>query len=106
MKDTNRGNFVATLQLMAKGHSLLNKHLLTAKGNAQYTSKIIQNEVIHVYACKIKEKLTKQLRENTLPFNIIADETTDPHSNQEILSVYLGMLTCLPFVNHISKNAS
>ena len=39
VEGTNRGNFVATLQLMAKGDSILQKHLLCAKGNAKYTSK-------------------------------------------------------------------
>ena len=85
-EDTNRANFVATLQLMAKGDSIRQKHLLYAKGNAKYT---IQNGVIHIYACKIRERLTKQLRDNNLPFTVIADECTDPHSNQEILSVCL-----------------
>ena len=33
-EDVNRGNFIATLQLMAKGDSVLNNHLLTAKRNA------------------------------------------------------------------------
>ena len=58
-EDVNRGNFVATLQLMAKGDSVLNNRLLTAKRNAKYTSKTIQNEVVHIYACKIRERLTK-----------------------------------------------
>ncbi len=47
-EETNRGNFIAILQLMAKGDPLLHKHLLTAKRNAIYTSKTIQNEVIHI----------------------------------------------------------
>ena len=34
-----------------------------------------------------RERVTEQLRENNMPFTIIADEATDPHSNQEILSV-------------------
>ena len=89
VEDTNRGNFIATLQLLAKGDSILQKHLLSAKRNAKYTSKTIQNQVIHVYACKIRERVTKQLQENRLPFTIIADETTDPHSNREILSLCL-----------------
>jgi hypothetical protein len=89
VEDTNRGNFIAMLQLMAKGDDILQKHLLSAKRNAKYTSKTIQNQVIHTYACKIRERLTKQLQENRLPFTIIADETTDPHSNQEILSLCL-----------------
>ena len=47
---------------MAKGGSILHKHLLTAKKNAKYTSNTVQNEIMH-------------------------DETTDRHFNQEILSV-------------------
>ena len=45
----------------------------------------------NVYASKIKE--TKDL-----PFTIIADESTDPYSNQEILSL------CLRFVDQSSPN--
>ena len=92
-EDINQGNFIATLQFMAKGDSILNKYLLSAKRNAKYTSKTIQNEVVHIYACKIRERLTKSIRESRLPFTIIADETTDRYSNREILSV------CLRFVN-------
>ena len=43
----NRGNFVATLQLPAKGSTILQNHLLYAKRNALYTSKTIQNEIIN-----------------------------------------------------------
>ena len=92
-EEINRGNFVATLQLLAKGDKILTKHLLSAKGNAKYTSKTIQNEIVHIYASKIKEKLTKPLRENALPFTIIGDETTDSYANREILTV------CLRFVD-------
>ncbi|KAK3754906.1 hypothetical protein QZH41_003007 [Actinostola sp. cb2023] len=91
--NTNRGNFIAILQLLAKGNGILQKHLLSSKRHARYTSKTIQNEVIHVYASKIKERLTVHLRTKGLPFTIIADEGTDPHSNQEILAV------CLRFVD-------
>ena len=92
----NRGNFVALLQLMGKMNSVLQNHLLFAKRNALYTSKTIQNDIIHVYSCKIRENLTKHVRENNLPFTVIADEVTDPHANQEILSV------CLRFVDMTS----
>ena len=51
-EDMNRGNFIATLQLMVKENSV-QKHLSSAKRNSKYT---IQNEIIHVYAMKIKEK--------------------------------------------------
>lgn len=78
---------------MAKGDSILQKHLVSAKQNAKYTSKTIQNQVVNIYASKIKERLTKSLRECNLPFTVIADETTDPYSNREILTV------CLRFVD-------
>ena len=51
-----------------------------------------------VCASKIKERLTAELRTKDLPFMIIADESTDPHSNQEILSL------CLRFVNQSLLN--
>ena len=51
-EDMNRGNFIATLQLMVKENSV-QKHLSSAKRNSKYT---IKNEIIHVYAMKIKEK--------------------------------------------------
>ena len=51
-----------------------------------------------MYASKIKERLTAELRTKDLPFMIIADESTDPHSNQEILSL------CLRFVDQSSPN--
>ncbi|CAH3107317.1 unnamed protein product [Pocillopora meandrina] len=44
----------------------------------------------NVYASKIKERLTAELRTKDLPFTIIADKSTDPHSNQEILSLCLS----------------
>ena len=51
-----------------------------------------------MYASKIKERLTEELRTKDLPFTIIADECTDPHSNQEILSL------CLRFVDQSTPN--
>ena len=51
-----------------------------------------------MYASKIKENLTAELRTEDLPFTIIADESTDPHSNQDILSL------CLRFVDQSSPN--
>ena len=92
-KVANRGNFIATLQLFAKENAILKKHLEQGKRNSRYTSKTTQNEIIHIYASKIREKMTTNLRSQGLPFTIIADECTDPHSNTEILSV------CLRFVD-------
>ena len=81
-----------------KENDSLQKHLLSSSRQARYTSKTIQNDVIHVYASKIKERLTEELRTKDVPFMIIADECTDPHSNQEILSL------CLRFVDQSTPN--
>ena len=77
--EINRGNFVALLQLLAKGNDPLQKHLLSSSRQARYTRKTIQNDVIHLYSSKFKERLTAALRTKGLPFTIIADEDTDPH---------------------------
>ena len=61
--DDNKGNFIATLQLMAKDSSILQKHLLNASKNAKYTCKGVQNEIILIYASKIRSNLTHQLKE-------------------------------------------
>ena len=92
-ESVNRGNFIALLQLLGKFSNNLQNHLFLGKRNALYTSKTIQNEIIHIYACKIKERLTKHTREKNLPYSIITDEVTDPHANHDILSV------CLRFVD-------
>ena len=42
----------------------------------------------NVCASKIKERLTAELRTKDLPFTIIADESTDPHTKQT-LSLFL-----------------
>ena len=103
-ENINRGNFIATLQLMAKGNQVLKRHLATAKANSKYTSKTIQNEIINIYASKIKEKITKQIREENLPFTIIADEGSDSHSNLEILAVCLRYVdTSTPKDPHIRE---
>ena len=52
----------------------------------------------NVYASKIKERLAAELRTKDLPFTIIADESTDPYSNQENFSL------CLRFVDQSSPN--
>ena len=103
-EDVNRGNLIAVLQLLSKGNSSLEKHLQTAKKNALYTSKTIQNEIIHIYASRIRESLTAELRDKVMPFAVIADEVTDPYANQEILSACLRFVDLsLPSNPHIKE---
>ena len=62
-ESSNRGNF----KLLAQESSILQNHLLSASRNALYTSKSIQNKVIHIYASKIWEFLAKDVRDDYIP---------------------------------------
>ena len=86
---TNPGNFIAALEYLSESNDTLQKHLRSAKKNAKYTSKTIQNELISHYAAELRKHLTHRIRENNLPYTVIADEATDAHANREILSVCL-----------------
>ena len=89
---SNTRNFWAVLEMMAKRDDTLRKHIETGRKNAQYTSRIIPNEVIDVVIEYIRKEHTPSLEDENAFFSIMANEVTGPHGNQ-ILSVYLRMLT-------------
>ena len=98
---TNRGNFMALLELQAKADKVLKQHLETAKKNAKYTSKTIQEDIIKTVGQMLREKITEPLRTGRVPFfAVIADEVTDKHANQEILCV------CIRYVVDASQVGS
>ena len=78
---------------MASNDSLLQTHLNSCPGNTSYTSKTIQNEVIDIIGDQIRTSMTECLSQDDAFFAIIADEVTDVHANQEVLSV------CLMYLN-------
>ena len=90
---SHKGNFLALIELMSKHDSALREHIESGQKNAQYTSKTIQNEVIDIIAEYIRKQNTRSLDNDNAFFSIIADEVTDPHANQEILSICLRTLT-------------
>ena len=77
---------------MDKRNDTLREHLETGRKNAQYTSRIIHNEVIDVVAEYVRKENTRSLEDENAFFSIMADEVTDPHGKQEIMSVCLMML--------------
>ena len=100
LNDTNKGNFVALLELSAKTDEVLKHHLETANRNAKYTSKIIQEDIIKTVGEMLREHITEPLRTGRSPFfAVIADEVTDKHANQEVLSV------CIRYVD-VSQTGS
>ena len=89
---SNRGNFRAILETMAKRDDTLREHLQTGRKNAQYTPRTIHNEVIDVVAEYVRKENTRSLEEENAIFYIMADGITDPPGKQEIMSVCLRML--------------
>ena len=84
--ESDHGNFLALLQFRVQaGDSVLEQHLQTAAGNALYTSKTIQNEVITICGDLIRGKILQKIKKASF-FTVIADEATDA-SNDEQLSV-------------------
>ena len=69
----------------AKRDHTLREHIETGRKNAQYTSRIIHNEMIDAVAGYIRKENTRSLEEENTLFSIMADEVTDPHGNQEIM---------------------
>ena len=88
---TNRGNFLALLEHTAKRDPVLQEHLEKGQRNQRYVSKTIQNDLILTIAECLKEQRLLPLKETQF-YSIIADEVTDPHGNQEILSLCVRFL--------------
>ena len=86
--ESNHGNFLALLHFRAQaGDLVLKEHLSSASGNALYTSKTIQNEVIGICVDLIRNSILKDARCAGY-FSVIADEATDI-ANHEQLAVSL-----------------
>ena len=84
--DQNHGNFLALLQYRARGgDSILEHHLNLCAGNARYTSKTIQNELITICGDVIRDSILEEIREARF-YAVIADEATDS-SNSEQLAI-------------------
>ena len=90
---TNRGNFLALLHFRVQaGDQVLKEHLKRAAGNALYTSKTVQNEMITICGSIIRTKLLVMVQIAGF-FSVIADEATDA-ANDEQLSI------CVRFVDN------
>ena len=77
---------MALLQFCVQsGDKVLSDHLKSASGNATYTSKTIQNELIEICGDIIRDKILAKIRQAKY-FSVIADEATDV-SNDEQLSI-------------------
>ena len=90
--DQNHGNFLELLNFRIRaGDSALEQHLSTAARNATYTSKTIQNEIIHLCGKMIQRSILSAVQSSPF-YSVIADEASDS-ANDEQLAISLRYLT-------------
>ena len=95
----NHGNFLALLQFRVQaGDHILKQHLDNAAGNALYTSKTVQNEMITICGDIIISNLIKMIQKAGF-FSMIADETTY-EANDEQLSFAFALLMVIYYVRN------
>ena len=86
----NEGNFIQLVRFRAETDEVLANHLSKCPGNACYTSKTIQNELLQFVVDMIRSDILKEVKHARF-YSIIADEVTDV-SNKEELSLVIRYL--------------
>lgn len=86
---SNEGNFLAILRLLAERDHVLKDYLISGPKNGKYIHTDIQNEIIQITADLIRQFISHHLK--ICPhFSIMADEVTS--HNDEILSICIRFL--------------
>ena len=87
---TNRGNFLELLNVIAKFDITTSNRLTSGPRNAKYVHHDIQNELIHIMASMVREKISEEVRQ-AQHFALMVDETKDV-SKKEQISIVLRYL--------------
>ena len=83
-KTSSSGNLHDLLDFRVEaGDTVLKNHLLTASGNAKYTSVRVQNEIIDTCATLLREDIVHTANASN-GFSILADETTDISGTEQM----------------------
>ncbi|KAK9284489.1 hypothetical protein L1049_023662 [Liquidambar formosana] len=83
----NRGNFIELIKFMAKLRVDIDDVVLEkAPKNAKYTSLMIQKEILHIFANKMRNKIRDEVKD--AKFSILVDEAKD-ESNREQMAIVL-----------------
>lgn len=87
----NEGNFIQLVCFCAETDAVLATHLLKAPRHSTYTSKTIQNELIHLIGENIRNEILDEVK-SAQYYAVIADEVTDSVNKEELSIVlrYLG----------------
>ena len=88
----NQGNFAQLVRFQAETDPVMAEYLQEAPKNAQYTSKIILNELVTVVGDRIRESIINEVKDVKF-YCIIADEVTDISNNEELSLVVHHLYT-------------
>ena len=88
----NRGNFIELIKLQAKANEEIAKIVLeNAPKNCKYTSPMIQKELLHILANKVRNKIREEVGD--FKFCILVDEALD-ESSKEQMAIILRYTDC------------
>ena len=92
----NHDNFIELIKLQAKANKEIAKIVLeNALENCKYTSPMIQKELLHILANKVRNKIREEVGDSK--FCILVDEALD-ESSKEQMAIILRYTDCKRFV--------
>ncbi|CAL8162773.1 unnamed protein product [Prunus armeniaca] len=90
---SNRGNFIEFIKAFSRMNVDVEKVVLEkAPGNAKYIAPMIQKEILHIFANKVRKKIREEVGEDG-KFCILVDEALDESQREQ-------MAIILRFVGH------
>ena len=81
--ESESGNFIELVRFRAESDEVLRHHLRSAPRNAMYTSKTIQNELIHIIGSRIRSDILKEIEQATF-YTVIVDEVSDVSNIEQL----------------------
>ncbi|CAF1525372.1 unnamed protein product, partial [Rotaria sordida] len=81
-QSSNQGNFMELLRWSATSDPVVKSVLEDSAGNASYLSHDIQNELIHIMANQVREKISSMLHNHN--YTLMADESRDISGTQQL----------------------
>ncbi|CAF1648746.1 unnamed protein product, partial [Didymodactylos carnosus] len=81
-QSSNQGNFMELLRWSATSDPVVKSVLEDSAGNASYLSHDIQNELIHIMANQVREKISSMLHNHN--YTLMADETRDISGTEQL----------------------
>jgi hypothetical protein len=86
VESKNRGNFLELLKLLAEFNPEIAEAIRSAKYNEKYTSPEIQQEILGIYAFKVRKHIREEIGDSK--FSILVDETCDVAKRGQMAVVF------------------